>query len=326
MNNQPLVSVLIPCYNHEDFLDDCLTGILKQDYDNIELLICDDNSMDNSFEKIKSYEQRLRQRFSYVKILRNEKNQGVTKNINRMLACSNGEFIKIIASDDVMEEHAVGKMVQFLISHSAVDVVVVNGAKISECQHYPDYLPGEKIYSQKPNFSGKDLFERTYRLNNIFAPGVMVRKTVYDKYGYYDEKIAIEDLEFWLRILLDKKTVFAFLDEVLIYYRINQNSMTSLAGNSGLEQRRIKFHLAELQILNKYRSGVNDRLYAETVLFRILSEKGIAVSNRLSELEKLVNEECHNFNLWKNISFKTHVYYYYALFRYKVKKIILSFR
>lgn len=326
MNNQPLVSVIIPCYNHEKFLDDCLTGILLQDYDNIELLICDDNSTDDSFAKIKSYEQRLIKRFSYINISRNEINQGVTKNINRMLACSNGEFVKIIASDDVMREDAIRKMVQFFINHPKADVVVVNGAKITEHQHYPNYMPGEKIYKDAPDFSPEDLFERTYKLNNIFAPGVMVRKQVYNKFGYYDEEIAIEDLEFWLRILKDRNTILAYLDEILIYYRISQNSMTSLADNSGLERRRIKFHRAELQILDKYGKNVDEKLYAETKLFRILNEKGIAVNNRLPELEKLVDKECHSFNLWKNISFKTRIYYYYVLFRYKVKKIIFSFR
>ena len=56
----PLVSLLIPCYNHELFLDDCLESIIAQDYANIELLICDDCSPDNSYTKILSYEQRLK--------------------------------------------------------------------------------------------------------------------------------------------------------------------------------------------------------------------------------------------------------------------------
>ena len=64
MSEQPLVSILMPCYNHENFLPDCLDSILGQTYENIELLICDDCSPDGSWTVIESYEARLRQRFA----------------------------------------------------------------------------------------------------------------------------------------------------------------------------------------------------------------------------------------------------------------------
>lgn len=326
MKKQPLVSVIVPCYNHEMFLDDCLMGIMNQNYQNIELFICDDNSSDNSFAKIKSYEGKLKERFCNVVIQKNEKNLGVTKNINRMLEDATGEYIKLIASDDVMAEDAIYKMAQFMEENPKVDVIVANGVKITEQQHYPNYESKDKIYSEQSDFSKEGLFERTYIHNDIFAPGVMMRKRVYEKYGNYDESVAIEDLEFWLRILKDEQTIFAYLDDILIYYRINQNSMTSLFGNKGLEQRRKRFHKAEIQILDKYGKCVDSRIYAETKMYRILCEKGIAVSNGLIELEEFVKKEYREFDLWNCISMKKRIFFHYVSLRYSIKKIIVSFR
>ena len=113
MSKQPFVSIIIPCYNHEDFLDDCLASILNQTYQNIEILICDDCSPDNSYEKILSYKEKLENKFNNVVILKNEVNCGVTKNVNRMLKLAKGEFVKTIASDDSMAPNAISEMSGF---------------------------------------------------------------------------------------------------------------------------------------------------------------------------------------------------------------------
>ena len=149
MIKQPLVSIIIPCYNHEAFLDDCLGSILAQTYPNIELLICDDCSPDNSYEKIMSYREELEKRFNNVIILKNEINCGVTKNVNRMLKLAKGEFVKTLASDDCMAPDAISEMVHFLIENSQIDVVVSNGIKVSEEQRYPDFS-GDVIYNALP--------------------------------------------------------------------------------------------------------------------------------------------------------------------------------
>lgn len=325
MNEQPLVSIIVPCYNHESFVEDCIKGILEQDYNNIELLICDDCSSDNSYNILLEYENKLRKRFSRVKLFRNETNLGVTKNLNRMIKMSKGALIKIIASDDVMVSNAISCMVEFFAKNAETDVLISNGNKISEEQHYPEYILGEKIYLTKPNFSCKDMFGNVFRHNNIFAPGAMVRKGIFDEYGCYDENLYIEDLEFWLRILKDGKTVISFLDKNLIYYRINANSITSLYNNSQFEHRRRKFHEAEIKIFEKYRSYVGETIYAETVLFRILEEKTIAVTNGLRNYEKRILNEQKNFNLWKYISFKRKFYFFAMSFKLIGKKFLQYF-
>lgn len=286
MSKTPLVSIIIPCYNHEKFLDDCLLSVIEQDYKNIELLICDDASPDNSYEKILSYKEKLEKRFSRVEILKNDNNCGVTKNINRMLSVSKGTFVKTLASDDCMAPTAISKMVNYLLSNETVDVVISNGITVLESERYPNLTPQGRIYDTPPDLSDTDLFVRTAKCNRISAPAAMVRQSVYEKHGYYDETLKVEDYEFWLRIISQGVCRFGFLDENLIYYRINANSMTSMVNNSDLAKRRKAFHSSELKTLLKFKDKFPPDIYAEIVVEKILNERYLAVSYNMNDWER----------------------------------------
>lgn len=322
MSDAPLVSILIPCYQHEAFLDDCLSSILAQDYENIELLICDDCSPDGSYGKILSYEGRLRARFSRVVILRNDSNCGVTKNINRMLALAKGEYVKTLASDDAMAPEAIRRMACYLRLHPEADVVVSNGVKVSEEQHYPDLRSEEKIYAAAPDFSADGFFRRVARCNEISAPAAMVRMAVYQEYGFYDEQVKVEDYEFWLRILKDGKVRFGFLDEALLYYRINANSMTSLTENAGLARRRKLIHDSEIGTLNKYSACLERAVFAEIVLDRIFSERWLAVEYRLTEWEEELRERWRAFPGWKDLPLKKRLALHLRSGKQSIKKLL----
>lgn len=322
MSKKGLVSIIIPCYNHENFLDDCIKGVLEQSYKDIEFLICDDCSPDGSYQKIKSYEKELRERFSRVEIFLNEENQGVTKNINRMLSIAEGEFIKIIASDDAMLPNAIEQAVTYLNSNPDVDILVCNGAKIAEDQHHGSYQFGEPIYKEPLKLDSERLIEEIFILNTISAPAAIVKKSVFEELGYYDEDIAIEDLEYWLRALSKKTIKFDYLDIPLVLYRVNENSMSSMSNNPRLEGRRIRFHNAEMEILNKYKAFVPESIYSEAIMNRILAEKGLAVDFKLTKLEQIADEELRQFKGWKYISLKKNVIYILRILYANLRKLI----
>lgn len=303
MSTLPLVSVLVPCYAHEQFLDDCLNSILAQTYENIELLICDDCSPDASFEKICSYEAQLRKRFARVEILRNEVNQGVTSNVNRMLRMAKGAYIKTLASDDAMAPEAISAMVSYLEKNPDVGVAVVNGIKVPEEQRYPDFQSDEKIYTVAPDFSPEGFFERVARCNPISAPAAMVRMSVYDTYGLYDENVKVEDFEFWLRVLQDGNVRFGFLDQSVLYYRINANSMTSHSANAGLARRRKVMHDSEMDTLRKFRHCLSKRAYAQIAVERMAAELWLAVQYDLVDWEKEIRQNWNNFDGWKDLPY-----------------------
>lgn len=301
MNDCPLVSVLVPCYNHEAFLGDCLCSLLAQDYENIELLICDDCSGDNSYGVIQSFAGRLEDRFARAVIMRNDINCGITKNLNRMLALSQGDYVKILASDDAMTPNAIRAMVSYLRQHPEMDVVVTNGLKVSQTQHYPDLAGEEKIYTAAPDFSPQGFFARVAWCNRISAPAAMVRRSVYTEYGVYDEQVKVEDYEFWLRILKDGNCRFGFLDENLLFYRISDNSMTSLVGNAGLAERRRRILDSQLHTLRQYRAYLEKAAYAEIVLTRIFEERWLAVEYHLTDWEAELWVQWKQFPGWADL-------------------------
>lgn len=317
--NAPLVSILVPCYNHQDFLDDCLQSILDQDYPRIELLICDDCSPDRSYEIISSYKARLEQKLCRVVILRNESNCGVTKNLNRLLALAQGSYIKIIASDDAMAPNAIGTMVAYMEEHPECGVAVSNGIKVGEDQHYPNFHSIDDVYTQVPDFSTNGFLVRMARCNPVFAPGAMVRKSIYDAYGFYDESIAVEDLEYWLRLLSRGSVTFGYIPQQLIFYRINGNSMSSQSVNAQLQKRRERMHSASMAIFTKYQASFPRGAYEEVCLLRILEEWGFALEQGLTQWASQLQKQWQHFPNKTHLSLKNYLYLHGRCLKMRLK-------
>lgn len=298
-----------------------MEGLLSQDYKEIELLICDDCSPDNSFEILKEYEDRLKEKFVRVEIIRNEVNLGVTKTLNKLLAMAKGEYIKIVASDDILMSNCISEYMKHVEEQQDVDIIICNGDKILDHQHLDNYTSAGKIYEQVPEINASDLLERIYRHNMIFAPGALVKASVYERIGYYDEAIAIEDLEFWLRALVTKSVRFSYLDKSLILYRISENSMSSTTNNKTFENRRIRFHKAEIEILMKYKNDVSKTLYADVLLDRFFSEKNLSVERKLKELEQIVDAELKSFDGWNYVSISKKLKYVLKYAKICLKKL-----
>ena len=108
---QPLVSVCIPAYNNAAYIKDTIDSILRQTYTNLELVICDDNSKDDTVEVIESIKD------SRIKLIKNEKNLGMSGNWNNCLKHCTGEYIKLICADDMLREDCLEKEVGALIEN-----------------------------------------------------------------------------------------------------------------------------------------------------------------------------------------------------------------
>lgn len=215
-----LVSVCIPAYNNADYISETIDSILSQTYKNIELVIVDDNSKDNTLEILRDYEARDKR----VKVYHNEKNLGMAGNWNHCLELCTGEFIKLMCADDLIVPEAIAKEVAVFEKYPEV-VLVSSNTKLVD-------LDGKnkgfyKRYPMKKPIDGKIVNKRGFFNKNYYgAPQAnLFRRSILDEIGGIDPKITyIVDYDFWVRIANTGK-VYSIL-EPLNLFRVRNDSNT----------------------------------------------------------------------------------------------------
>ncbi len=222
MQNYPLVSVVISVYNMEGYLEETVNSVLSSDYPNIEIIIMDDGSTDDSLKK--AYQ--LAENYKSIKVF-SQVNAGVAHARNNAISRSNGLFIFPLDSDDKISTTCISKAVQVLISDEEVKCVTCKaeffGARLGEWR-----LPSYSI----------SLLAR----KNMLPASAMFRKSDWERVGGYDEQIiAREDWAFWIAVLKDGGKV-VHLDDIGLYYRIRNRSKR-------VTDRLLKKHV--IDILNK---------------------------------------------------------------------------
>lgn len=257
-----MASILIPCYNHERFVGDCLGSILDQTYPRFEVIICDDCSKDGSVAAIKEYRERFEEKGIRFLLMESKKNQGITRNLNRMLREASGEFIKIIASDDMLEKTYLSEMVAEMQRDPLLKMLFSNGYKVGEEASYP---VGEEcilgpLMDGAPDCRER-IFQRIYCHNFVPAPTLMLRHSVLREVGGYDEAIGIEDLEMLLRILRRYPRGLGCCEKKIVYYRVNNSSLSSMANTEGVVRRVTFMYGNSVAIARKYREQIPKETY-----------------------------------------------------------------
>ena len=270
-----LFSLLIMCYNHEKYIEEAIQSVLAQTYANIEIIIFDDYSTDNSWGIIQTFLPALQKRFNRVVAFRNAYNMGMIKSFNKMVEETRGTVIFCLSGDDMMAENYSADIMQACTEYPQVSVFVTDGYWVDADAKYSelDISSLASFYVQKPDLCKDTLFERLFWRNCIFASGVSLRKEVYEKFGLYDEDIWIEDLEYWLRISRTKETEFLYLDIKDVFYRKNPDSLTSDVRNESYIKRKLAFLEAMEKIIDKYGVYVRRDEYIRRKWECLLSER-----------------------------------------------------
>lgn len=253
MLDRPFVSLIIMSYKHKNFIRDCLESILAQTYGNMEILYLDDASGDGTYQAAEAYRAKLEAKFERVEFIENLVNQGLIKNLNKLVRMCRGKYVKFLAADDFMLPDGIEKLTGFMESHPEYDMVYSNGISGDENSHFPlkniaDY---EYLY-QGEQISGGAVFQSLYKGDFIYAPTVMLRHTIYDRIGLYDENIGVEDWDYFLRIA--KSGSIGYLSEPTIMYRMLASSM-SHSSDAGSRRNMKK---SVLQILEKHKEGAEN--------------------------------------------------------------------
>lgn len=190
-SNQPLVSVVIPCYNHEQFVQDCIQSVIDQTYENIELIIIDDGSKDHSVESIQKMVSKCEERFVRFEF-RSRPNKGLSATLNEALEWCQGKYYSAIASDDQFVETKTATQVDYLENN--INVVAVLGA-VYWVDNFNKII-NKKFFKEK-KYSFKEIFLLEHNLNVCTQ---MARLNIIKNVGGYKDGFLVEDWYMWLKL------------------------------------------------------------------------------------------------------------------------------
>ncbi|MDR2407071.1 MAG: glycosyltransferase [Bacteroidales bacterium] len=225
MNNLPLVSIVVITYNSSKYVLETLESIKAQTYQNIELIISDDCSMDDTVEICKDWINKNNGRFVRSELLTIESNTGVSANCNRGCKVAKGEWIKLIAGDDLLFSDAICEYISF-VKTTHCEICCCKLKLFGEDEKF--VLQNEQAYVNYYKDIDKDLkAQQQIIIKRLFipGPGLFFSKTLYNFVEGFDEEYPFcEEWPFMVKIL-DKKNRIYFVNKYLVHYRIGLGSL-----------------------------------------------------------------------------------------------------
>jgi glycosyltransferase involved in cell wall biosynthesis len=240
----PTVSVIIPSYNHERFVKECIQSVLKQTFQDFEIIITDDGSSDRTVEIIENFKD------PRIKLFRHIKNKGASVATNNCISNSNGKYIAMLSSDDAWYLEKLEVQVQYLDEHPEIAAVFGKPEWVDESGNpiKEKYFPAMDMFDVGNRTRFEWLNHFFYKGNCLCHPCSLVRKECYAEVGMLNPSFAsIPDFDLWVRICL--KYEIAILDQKLIQFRWMSNETNA---SSDTNQNRIRNRFELKQILNHY--------------------------------------------------------------------------
>ncbi len=208
---QPLVTVLLPVYNCEKYINECIDSILMQTYSNFELLIIDDCSSDTTVEKIKAYKD------TRIKLQIKEKNSGYTDSLNWGVENANGEYIARMDGDDICMPSRFEEQVKILNENDDISI----------CGSWAQII-GRDEYMKTPE-TNNQIFKKLLFQNAIIHPSVMAKKKIFKFYKYDRNFEPAEDFHLWTSLISEYN--FYNIQKPLLYYRYHDNNISLKKSN-----------------------------------------------------------------------------------------------
>ena len=240
----PKVSIIVPCYNQAQYLDEALQSVLEQAYDNWECIIINDGSPDTT-EEIANQWVKKDSRFIYLK----KENGGLSSARNAGITIAQGTYILPLDADDKIAPHYISFAIQSFQENNSLKIVYCKAVKFDE----------EQGLWELPDF----LRDRLIRENVIFC-SAMFKKKDWIAVGGYDEHLiyGLEDWEFWIAMLKSEGDVKC-LDYVGFFYRIKKISMIK---SLDLDQRIFSENYIYTKHMKFFVSNYDDVIESNRVL------------------------------------------------------------
>jgi alpha-1,3-rhamnosyltransferase len=245
--DQPSVSVIIASYNHGPYIEASICSVLAQSYANIELLVVDDGSKDDSIKRI----TRLQKRYGFDFLA--QENQGLSRTLNSAIARARGELIVPFGSDDIMLPERIALQVAYISGKPEVGICAGDIQAID--------ASGRVIEE------GKDLPLRRLDFEDVFldrkpgapAPTLMFRREALEAVGGFDPEVRLEDLMIELKITRAGYFIDV-LSEVLAQYRVHATNTYKnyefMVENVLSTYAKFSDHPAYEQVCNRFRNSM----------------------------------------------------------------------
>ncbi|WP_066157499.1 glycosyltransferase family 2 protein [Halalkalibacter krulwichiae] len=233
----PLVTVFIPLYNCEKYIKDALNSIVNQSYSNLDILIVDDGSTDNSLEIVKSFDD------PRIRIVENPENKGIPYTRNKGLKNAKGKYMAIMDADDIATFDRIEKQVRYMEENLNIDAI---GTYFK--------LFGQKLKrTVKPALCSPEEIKVCLLFSNpIGNPTSFIRLDTLNKYNikYNLDYFVAQDYDFWAQ--LSKVGNLAILPEVLLNYRTGHSNITKTSIQTKAVKRKKVINSIHQDLLNYY--------------------------------------------------------------------------
>jgi len=242
--DNPLVSIIVPVYNAEKYLRECIESAISQTWNNKEIIIIDDCSSDNSLEIAMSYESQS------IRVYRNDKNSGQCAASNVGILKSRGQFIKFLDADDILDKNFINECFGETINNTIM--------YFSGCSHFktPFFLKNTIPYPFHDWDTMQPIDFLLNPISNMRQGGRwLIPKRIIDEGGLWNESLnLINDYEYFTRLCLVAKKV-KFIPEAVLYYRHTENSLSGSRSERSFRSAIRAIDLATGYLLDKESSN-----------------------------------------------------------------------
>ena len=204
MNQNKLISIIIPVYNTEKYVKEALDSIFSQTYKNFEIICIDDGSIDNSLSILESFGDK-------IQIIKNDKNHGTSESRNKGIHVAKGEFIAFLDADDVWTSNKLELQIKEFNNNSDLDISFTH----MQCFISPELSEQAKSLRSCPS-------------NPIlgYVPSTaMIKRSSFDKVGYFDRKFKNVEFMDWINKAKEGSLNIEITKEVLLFRRIHETNL-----------------------------------------------------------------------------------------------------
>lgn len=260
----PEISVVMPAYNADRFINEAIRSVLNQSFENFEFIIINDGSADRTKEIISSFNDK---RIVYIE---NDRNKGLAYSFNIGIKTARGRYIARMDADDICEQERFAKQLNFL--EKKLDIGILGSAAVGIDEH------GKKKHALNRPLTHIGIKWQSLFSTPVYHPTVMARSDIMKEYHYDEHFGNSEDYELWSRLLFTTKIKFANLKEPLIKYRIFNKSFTQTLN---LDKRLVSAHNT-IKNIEQYTHLSNAE---KNLLISLRQEKRLSLKNLFSLLK-----------------------------------------